>query len=135
LKYLDDGEVRKVGGTEVEYFPSIIVAATNRPLDRWARTEQNAPFRSDLFYRFDHVVKIPSLKERREDMRLLISLLLQDSEINERRKIARISLDAIEYLENAEYPGNFRDLRGRISDAAARAAAEGASTLCLRHLI
>jgi transcriptional regulator with PAS, ATPase and Fis domain len=134
LKYLDSGEIRRVGDTEIRYFPSIIVAATNRPLDRWARTK-DAPFRSDLFYRFDHIVKIPSLKERKEDLRLLISLLLQDSEINEQKKIERITLDAIQYLENADYPGNFRDLRIRIRNAVARAAAEGASTLCLRHLI
>jgi hypothetical protein len=142
LKYLDGGEVRKVGATEIQYFPAIVVAATNRPLDRWARMErEDAPFRADLFYRFDHVVKIPSLKERKEDMRLLISLLLQDSRININRgaegkhAVERISMDAIGYLENASYPGNFRDLRGRIRNAAARASAEGASTLCLRHLL
>jgi transcriptional regulator of acetoin/glycerol metabolism len=138
LKYLDNGEVRKVGSTEVKHVFSIVIAATNRPLDQWIRTE-DSPFRADLFYRFDHVVKIPSLKERKTDMRLLISLLLQDPQINEhgtqsRPKIERISLDAIKYLENAAYPGNFRDLRVRIRSATAHAIDEGTSVLCLRHL-
>ncbi|GHS92414.1 hypothetical protein AGMMS50276_00240 [Synergistales bacterium] len=138
LKYLDCGEVRRVGGTEVSNTFSVIVAATNRPWDQLARME-GAPFHADLFYRFDHVIKIPSLKERKKDMRLLISLLLQDTDINKKTGesygVKRISIDAIECLENASYPGNFRDLRGRIRTAVSRAASEGASVLCLRHLI
>jgi transcriptional regulator of acetoin/glycerol metabolism len=141
LKYLDNGEVRRVGGNTTERHFSVIVAATNRPLDQWARME-NAPFRADLYYRFEHVVKIPSLKERKKDMRLLISILLQDPQLNElvsvgnekKHRIERISLDAIEYLEKASYPGNFRDLRSRVRAGIAIAIAEGASTLCLRHL-
>jgi transcriptional regulator of acetoin/glycerol metabolism len=138
LKYLDSGEVRPVGSNRVFRAFSVIVAATNRPLAQWA-ARQDSPFRPDLYYRFEHVVKIPSLKERRKDMRLLISLLLQDPQVNARkddgpRTIEKISLEAIEYLENAEYPGNFRELRARIRAAVGRAASEGASTLCLRHL-
>jgi hypothetical protein len=138
LKYLDSGEVRHVGGTDTSKVFSIIVAATNRPWDQWVQME-NPPFHADLFYRFDHVVKIPSLKERKKDMRLLISILLQDTNINGKidgeYRVKRIGIDAIEFLENASYPGNFRDLRGRIRAAVSRAVSEGASTLCLRHLM
>ncbi|GHV28291.1 hypothetical protein FACS1894167_04900 [Synergistales bacterium] len=138
LKYLDCGEVRRMGDTKTSQHFSIIVAATNRPWDQWVQME-NPPFHADLFYRFDHVVKIPSLKERKKDMRLLISLLLQDTSINKKNggecRVKRISIDAIEYLEDASYPGNFRDIRERIRSALGRAASEGASVLCLRHLI
>jgi hypothetical protein len=139
LKYLDNGEVRRMGGDHPEQYYSIIIAATNRPLDKWLQMDESL-FRADLYYRFGYVIKIPSLKDRKKDMRLLISLILQDPQWNEadadgHHRIGKISLDAIEYLESASYPGNFRELAGRISVATYKAILEGSSTLCLRHLV
>jgi DNA-binding NtrC family response regulator len=139
LTYIDKGKIPRYGDDQIRRSFSVLVGATNRPLDRWAHME-DAPFRADLYHRFEHIVRIPPLKERKKDMRLLISLLLQDPQLNKltgdgKHCIERISLNAIEYLENASYPGNFRSLRTRVRIAIAEARAEGASILCLRHLI
>lgn len=139
LTYLDTAEVRPVGWPkEPLHAPAVVIAATNRPLDEWVQ-EGNSPFRADLYYRFDHVIKIPPLSHRKKDMRLLICLLLQDSRLNPKSEgaygVTHISVDAIEYLERGNYPGNFRDLRFRIRKGIHRVLLEGGKTLCLKHLI
>ncbi len=108
-----------------------IVAATNKDV------RNDDSFRKDILNRFDHVIEIPSLRERKQDLRLLISMILQDSKINpfigEKRKTERISLDAISYLQERDYPGNFRELIFCISQAVNNAFSEGCNCLCLRH--
>ena len=135
LTYLDEGMVRPLGwsGDPIPA-PCVVVAATNKPVDRLAETD-DAAFRRDLFHRFDHVVRIPSLSERRKDMRLLISLTLQEDEVNPQRAVKRISLDAVYALEQRDYPGNFRELRNVLRMACARAFRERSVCLCLRHLL
>ena len=139
LTFLDDGLVRPLGWHgQLFAAPLFLVAATNRPLKKWIASGQSA-FREDLFYRFDHVIELPPIRERRADMRLLISVTLQDEEINtgyaEGNGVRRISLDAVEELERMEMPGNFRELRGILKRACFSAAKERSETLCLRHII
>lgn len=129
LTYLDDGNVLPRGTTEKESAPCVVIAATNKRIDKG-----EGDFREDLFCRFDHVVTIPPLRERKRDLRLLISLTLQDEEVNPDRKVGFISLDAIEYMECRNFPGNFRELRFLLRQSVRRAAASGAECLCLRHL-
>ena len=80
---------------------------------------------------------IPSLRERKQDLWLLVSIILQDSDINpfvnECRKAERISLDAITYLEERDYAGNFRKFKFCISQAVNNAFSGGCNCLCLRH--
>lgn len=144
LKYLDASEVRPIGwADDALHFPTVIIAATNRPLDKLV-SEGKDNFRSDLFYRFDYVLHIPSLKERKKDMRFLISMTLQDDKVNPverdgkragKRAVERITLDAIEYLEKKDYPGNFRDLIGTIRLAVQKAHIEGCNLLDIRHVV
>lgn len=141
LTFLDLGTVRPIGWTAAPLpAPLVVVAATNRPLKEWIASGE-ARFRSDLFFRFQHVVEIPPLRERTADRRLMISLLLQDPSINPIRtvnprslQIERITLDAIESLERAEFHGNVRQLQSVLRDGVARAIAAGDHVLCLRHL-
>ena len=116
----------------------IIVAATNRPVREWIASG-NPSFREDIFYRFDCVISLPPLRERRKDMRLLVSLSLQEEEVNpgylEGDGIRRISLDAVDALERMNFPGNFRELRVRLKRACSAARREGVQILCLRHLL
>lgn len=141
LTFLDDGLVRPLGW-HGEAFSSnvIVVAATNRPIRKWVASKDSS-FREDLFYRFDYVISLPSLRERRRDMRLLISLTLQEEEVNpgyrkeEGGGIKRISLDAIKAIESMDFPGNFRELRICLKRACASARREGSQTLALRHLM
>ncbi len=129
LTYLDDGNVLPRGTTEKESAPCVVIAATNKRIDKG-----EGDFREDLFCRFDHVVTIPPLRERKRDLRLLVSLTLQDEEVNPGRKVGFISLDAIEYMERRNFPGNFRELRFLLRQSVRRAAASGSECLCLRHL-
>ena len=138
LTFLDDGLVSPMGWHGKPFSaPLIIVAATNRPVREWIASG-NPSFREDLFYRFDCVISLPPLRERRKDMRLLVSLSLQEEEVNpgylEGNGIRRISLDAIEALEKMDFPGNFRELRIKLKRACSAARREGGTTLSLRHL-
>ena len=138
LLYLDSGKVRPTGwsGSPLAA-PSVVVAATNRPVRDWALSGEGR-FRADLLHRFDRIIEIPPLRERRQDLRLLISLTLQADDVNPEvegeRTVRRISLDAIAELEKRPYPGNFRDFRMTLARAVEKAEAEESATLCLRHL-
>ena len=131
LTYMDNAQVLPRGMTNSICSPCILIAATNKDV------RNDKSFRKDVLSRFDHVIEIPSLRERKQDLRLLISMLLQDNKINpvvgEHRKAERISLDAINCLEERDYPGNFRELKFCISQAVNNAFSEGCSCLCLRH--
>jgi hypothetical protein len=77
--------------------PGLFSAATNRPVQEWAAAEDGR-FRGDLLARFQAVVRIPPLRERRQDMKLLISLALQRGTINPEGRITHLSLDALDFL-------------------------------------
>lgn len=140
LLYMDQGTVRPVGSHEAPVpAPSLLIAATNRPVQQWADTE-DPRFRADLLYRFDHVIHIPPLRERKSDLRLLISLTLQDPAINPEESdgnsaVRKISLDALEYLEKLPFPGNFRELQNTLRKGITCASREGTRVLCLRHIL
>ncbi|MBQ6971856.1 MAG: sigma 54-interacting transcriptional regulator [Synergistaceae bacterium] len=131
LTYMDNAQVLPRGMADSVCAPCILIAATNKDV------RNDASFRKDILSRFDHIIEIPSLRERKQDLRLLVSMILQDGKINpvvgERRKAERISLDAVSYLEGRDYPGNFRELKFCISQAVNNAFSEGCNCLCLRH--
>ena len=131
LTYMDNAQVLPRGMADSVCAPCILIAATNKDV------RHDTSFRKDILNRFDHVIEIPSLRERKQDLRLLVSMILQDNKINpfagEHRKVERISLDSIHYLESRDYPGNFRELKFCISQAVNNAFSEGCRCLCLRH--
>ena len=131
LTYMDNAQVLPRGRADSVCAPCIMIAATNKDV------RNDNYFRKDVLNRFDHIIEIPSLRERKQDLRLLVSMILQDSKINPvvgaRRKAERISLDALNYLEERDYPGNFRELKFCISQAVNNAFSEGCGCLCLRH--
>ena len=132
LTYMDNGQVMPRGIASTVCSPCILIAATNKDV------KNDSTFRKDILNRFEHVIEIPPISERKQDMRLLISMLLQNDNVNPvipnvQRKVQRISLDAIKYLEDREYSGNFRELKFCIRQAVNSAFSEGNSCLCLRH--
>ena len=134
LTYMDNGNILPRGMDGAVCVPCILIAATNRDV------RHDPSFRKDIVNRFEHVIEIPALRERRRDIRLLISMVLQDARINPvlpdgKRRVGRISLDAIEYLEAKDFPGNFRELRFCLSQAVNRAYSEGSTCICVRHLV
>ena len=137
LTYMDDGKVTPLGMNDPILAPCILIAATNKDITN----SKSSDFRQDIVHRFDHVIKIPSLKERKQDLRLLISLTLQDDKINpfidiaiNKRRVERISLDAIKCLEAYDFPGNYRELEFILRQAVNNAFADGSSCICFRHI-
>ncbi|MBQ7545248.1 MAG: sigma-54-dependent Fis family transcriptional regulator [Synergistaceae bacterium] len=133
LTYMDNGNVLPRGMDRPVCVPCILIAATNRDV------RHDPSFRKDIVNRFEHVIEIPALRERKQDIRLLISMVLQDARINPaspdgKRRAERISLDAIEYIEGKDFPGNFRELRFCLSQAVNKAYSEGSRCICVRHL-
>lgn len=120
LLYLDDYKIAPEGyDKEAIPVPTFLMAATNKNL---ISEIQKGNFRSDLYYRFKYKISIPSVRERKEDLRFLISFILQSPFINYvddnlNYAVDKISLEAIEKLENYSYPGNFRELESILKAA------------------
>jgi len=104
LRFMQSGEVRRLGGHEVRHFSVRVVAATNRNIDEEVK---KSTFRSDLLYRFVVRLHMPPLREHKEDLPQLIESLL--------KKIGypsvRISDEAMELLIAYDWPGNVRELQ------------------------
>ncbi len=110
LRALGEGEIRRIGGKRVKRVDVRIVAATNRDLRRHVNSGQ---FRADLYYRLAVVqIRMPSLRERPEDMMLLVRALLA-AIVEDRGLDAHIEPDArlVETLLRHSWPGNVRELR------------------------
>src|SRR5687768_14265911 len=111
LRVLEEGEVRPVGGSRPVKVDNRVVAATNRDLER-AVAEQH--FRADLYYRLSVIViRLPSLRERRDDIPLLISTFLRAACKRTGRQI-ELSSGALDVLLAHDWPGNVRQLENTI---------------------
>ncbi len=113
LRVLESGCIRRIGGTEYKQVDVRVIAATNRDLR--ARVVEKE-FREDLYYRLSAFpVKLPSLRERKDDIPLLAEHLLgqmPDGEAN-----LPLSPAVIEALLSHDYPGNIRELRNVLERA------------------
>ncbi|MBI4472216.1 MAG: sigma 54-interacting transcriptional regulator [Acidobacteria bacterium] len=132
LAFLDDYSVSPRGWVgDPILCPILIVAATNRPIDKWADEELENPdprsfFRNDLYRRFNRVIHVPSLTERTEEIPFMIDAMLQTEAFNPSRKIRRVGGKALAALERYDYSrGNFRTLENILREACAQAVSEG----------
>jgi len=103
LRFMQDGEVRRIGGHEVRHVAVRIVAAANKNIDEEV---SKGGFRLDLLYRFIVRLRIPSLRDHKEDIPLLIESLLKKFGYPS----VRISPEAMELLMLYSWPGNVREL-------------------------
>lgn len=109
LRILESGEFMRVGSTKVRKTDIRIVAATNVDLAEKIRTGK---FREDLFYRLNTVpIKVPALKERREDIYMLFRKFASDLAEKYRMDSIRLDDKAKLLLENYRWPGNIRELK------------------------
>ncbi|MFQ5701865.1 MAG: sigma 54-interacting transcriptional regulator, partial [Acidobacteriota bacterium] len=116
LRVLQEGEFRPLGGRHIIRTDLRIISATNRELR--AMVEQ-CSFRSDLYYRLDVIgLRIPPLRERREDIGMLAEHFLKRLRGEAPQTI---SSDALEMLQRYPWPGNVRELENVIERAAVRA--------------
>ncbi len=114
LKYLDNKEIRRVGGTRSIKVECATIAATNKDLKALVAARA---FRQDLYYRLNSfILQLPPLRERREDIAGLVRFYL--SEANRTYNCARtISPQAMRLLQRYRFPGNVRELRNIIENA------------------
>jgi transcriptional regulator with PAS, ATPase and Fis domain len=109
LRVLEDGTFRMVGGTEVIQVNVRVIAATNKNLEG---ATKEGKFREDLFYRLQVVpVKIPPLRDRAEDIPLLIENFLAHFSAKHKRRRKTMSPQAIQLCQRFPWPGNVRQLR------------------------
>lgn len=109
LRVLESGEFIRVGASKILKTDVRVVAASNVNLEELVR---KGKFREDLFFRLNTVpIRVPSLKERREDIKILFRKFAVD--FSEKYNTASIQLEpeALQVLENYSWPGNIRELR------------------------
>lgn len=111
LQVLDDGTYRRLGEVRARRLNVRIISATNKDLDAAVKAGW---FRADLYYRLGQVVlSLPPLRERREDVPLLIRGFLDELAVRENRTVV-LAEDAIDYLTSLPWLGNIRELKHKI---------------------
>ncbi len=112
LRVIEYGEVFRVGSNEPIRVDVRLIAATNQDLQALVR---DGRFREDLYYRLKVVmVELPPLRDRLEDMPLLVQSFLQEFSGRDGRKVPEITPAAMEFLYDYSWPGNVRELRNCI---------------------
>ncbi len=115
LRVLQEREFERVGGTEPIRVDFRLIAATNRDLKAEVAAGR---FREDLYYRLSVIdLKIPPLRERREDIPPLVSHCLQKCSRREGKQVSSVSPEAMERLVQYPWPGNVRQLENAIERA------------------
>jgi len=115
LRFLQEHEIKRVGGTESIKVDVRVIAATNQPLEPLVKSGN---FREDLFDRLNVVsIILPPLRERREDIPLLANHFLQKFSEENKKSISHISPEALDILIQYSWPGNVRELEHTIERA------------------
>jgi transcriptional regulator with PAS, ATPase and Fis domain len=115
LRVLQDRTFFKVGGTQNITVDIRVIAATNQRLEDAVKSKE---FREDLYYRLNVIkIELPPLRERIEDIPLLVRYFINKFSKKLEKNIRRISDDAIEALINYKWPGNIRELENTIERA------------------
>ncbi len=112
LRVLQDQEFERLGGTQTLKVDFRLIAATNRDL---ADSVQHNEFRRDLYYRLNvFPIRVPPLRERREDIRLLVEHFVQKFARRMNKSIASLPWKTMDALTQWEWPGNVRELENFI---------------------
>jgi len=112
LRALQEREIRPVGGKDVIRVDARVISASNRDLLRLTRESK---FREDLYYRLNVLqITLPSLRQRREDVPLLLSHFLEKHAARAGRTVPRIDRKVLELLQAYDWPGNVRELENEV---------------------
>ncbi len=115
LRVLQDREIEKIGSNISEKVDVRVIAATNKNLENMVN---EGHFRLDLFYRLNVVnIRVPSLRERREDIPVLAKYLMEKISEKEGIRVDGISFKALDFLKNYDWPGNVRELENTLERA------------------
>ena len=109
LRFIEHGEIQRLGSADIEVVDVRIIAATNRNL---MGLVDSGEFRQDLFYRLNIVpVQLPPLRDRKRDIPELVEHFLQQAAERNRSELSRLTQDALDLLRKYHWPGNIRELR------------------------
>lgn len=115
LRVLQEGEFERVGGTETLKVDVRIIAATNVDIEEKI---QAGKFRQDLYYRLNVIpIHVPPLRERKDDIQLLVKYFIEKYEKVYDKKISKIEEDALMDMEAYDWPGNIRELENYLERA------------------
>ena len=124
LRVLQEREVRRIGDNTPTYINVRVLAATNEPLEKKIK---DGTFREDLYYRLNVIpITLPSVRERREDIPLLVAHFLRNKTNPRTGQPIQITRQAMDTLSLHDWPGNVRELENAI---------ERAGTLCEENVI
>ena len=114
LRVLQEKEVRRVGGEKTIKINPRIISATNKDLEKMVKEEK---FREDLYYRLNVVeIQIPPLRERKEDIGILLHYFLDEMCRENGRPPLTLSKEAYKILENYRWKGNIRELKNTVEN-------------------
>ncbi|MFA6809004.1 MAG: sigma 54-interacting transcriptional regulator, partial [Eubacteriales bacterium] len=109
LRAIQEKEITRIGDSRIIPVDARIVCATNRNLKNEV---EKGNFRQDLYYRLNVIsITLPPLRERREDIPLLLQYFLQDISIKMGVPVAHMNLGIMDYLISYDWPGNIRELQ------------------------
>ncbi len=115
LRFIQEREFLPVGGTATKHVDIRLVFATNRDLEKMVA---EGTFREDLYYRlYVYPIRLPPLRERREDIPVLAYHLLAKMQAQQGAKVRTISEAALRLLEKYDWPGNVRQLESAVERA------------------
>jgi DNA-binding NtrC family response regulator len=115
LRVIQDGEFERLGGPKTIKVDVRIIASTNRNLEEEIRKGR---FREDLFYRLNvFPITIPSLRQRKEDIPLLVDYFMAKFNKKTGKKIETVSKETLQVLQEYDWPGNVRELESIIERA------------------
>src|SRR5512136_2843723 len=112
LRFLEEKEFNRVGGSKTIKVDVRLITATNKDLNQLIK---KGNFREDLYYRINVVpIVIPPLRERKEDIPLLIEYFIKKFSEENNKKVKGVSKEALEVMIEYEWPGNIRELENLI---------------------
>ena len=115
LRFLQEGRFVRVGGEKETAVSVKIISATNKDLKKEV---EKGPFREDLYYRLNVIpIRLPPLRERRNDIPLLVNHFLNEASQQYGKKLARVADETLSVLIDYDWPGNVRELQNAIQFA------------------
>ncbi len=115
LRLLQEGDYFPLGSDQSKKLKARIIASTHQDL---AQKQIKGEFRKDLYYRLKtHHVHLPPLRERKEDIPLLLDYFLDEAAANFGKEKPNLPVDLVPMLQECDFPGNIRELRSMVLDA------------------
>lgn len=115
LRVIEKKQFNRVGGNELIKSDFRVITATNEPLEELVKAGK---FREDLYYRLNvFTIVIPPLRERRDDIPLLVNFFIKKFSTAMNKKVKTVSKEALDFLMNYNWPGNVRELENAIERA------------------